>query len=99
MAGKRAAYSSAPAVMTSRAKKTAAMGVRNRPAKPAAMPVRSSCFPALGMGRRLPMECAKVPPIWTATPSRPALPPNRWVSQVLTMTRGMSRRGMSWVSP
>ena len=55
-AGRRAEYSNTPAVSTSRAKKVAAMGVRNRPAKPAAMPVRSSCFPALGMGRRLPME-------------------------------------------
>ena len=45
------------------------------------------------------MPWPTVAPIWTATPSRPALPPVRWVSQVPPKMRGISFRGMTSSSP
>ena len=94
-----ARYSSLPATRTSRAKTQAASGVRNRPAKPAAMPQTRKVLPASRRGGFLPTQCARVAPICTATPSRPALPPNRCVIHVPPMMRGTRRRGISGSVP
>ena len=80
--------------ITSMAKNTAANGVWNRPPKPAAIPVISMT----GLFSRIcslrPASWESVAPICTATPSRPALPPKRWVIQVPSITRGTRARGI-----
>ena len=42
-----------------------------------------------------PSTCDNTAPICTATPSRPALPPNKCVIQVPDMTRGINNNGIS----
>ena len=58
------------------------------PVRPNTMPraVSSSASSALHSGAAAS---------WTATPSLPALPPKRWVSQVAQMTKGTRRKGMA----
>lgn len=98
-AGRSARCSSLPAVSTSMAKAVAAKGVLNRPAKPAAMPVISMSLGASSVFKIRPARCEMAAPSCTATPSRPALPPNRCVSQVAHMTKGTSLSGISPRSP
>ena len=81
------------------AKVVAAKGVLNRPAKPADMPVISIILGASSNLSSRPTLCEMAAPSCTATPSRPALPPNRCVSQVAHMTKGISRSGISSLSP
>ena len=81
--------------MTSIAKNTAASGVWNNPPNPAAIPVTSMILPFSGRWHLRPSAWDRVAPICTATPSLPALPPNRCVIQVVTITSGMSASGIS----
>ena len=98
-AGKSACSSSLPATSTSSANSVAASGVRNSPAKPAAMPTRRKVLPGCLNGSLEPIQCESVAPICTATPSRPALPPNRCVIQVPPMMSGMRRSGITFSCP
>ena len=90
-----ALYSSVPATKTSNAKNTAAIGVWNNPAKPAAIPVIKNILPLFSISIFLPILCATVAPIWTATPSLPALPPNKCVIHVLNIVNGISLFGIT----
>ena len=94
-AGSSARCSSLPTVSTSMAKAVAANGVRNSPAKPADMPVISIRRGASSTCSSLPTRCDIAAPSCTATPSLPALPPKRCVSQVAHMTKGTRRSGIS----
>ena len=77
------------------AKKVAASGVLNKAEKNAAIPhctaMRRSCsFRCSTPPAHQPM----VPPICKAAPSRPALPPPKWVSTVLINMTGSSQNRM-----
>ena len=93
MAGSSASYSITPEWNSSSAKNTAATGVRNSPEKPAATAAISRCRLALAVRSRGVSRPAAAAEICTATPSRPTLPPNRWVTQVAPMASGISRLG------
>ena len=80
------------------AKAVAANGVRNSPEKPAEMPVISISRGASSTRSSRPTRWDIAAPSCTATPSRPALPPKRCVSQVAHMTKGTSRSGISSLS-
>ena len=82
-----------PTLSTSMAKIAAPIGVPKRAENPAAIPAmvrmresRSSSFSRLLSLR--PM----LPPIWRAAPSRPALPPVRWVRTVDRKISGSMRK-------
>lgn len=94
-AGSSARCSSFPAVSTSMAKAVAANGVPKRPDNPAAMPAMSIILCDSASLSQPPILCDMAAPSWTATPSLPALPPKRWVSQVAQMTKGTRRKGMA----
>ena len=76
-------YSTTPNANTSNANIVAAIGVPNNPANPAAIPVDIIIFFSFAELRSMyfdkyfPNVCENVAPICTATPSRPADPPNR----------------------
>ena len=99
MAGYKAVSCKFPTTKTSIANKTAASGVWNSPAKPAAIPVTKNTFEVLGVEKFLQNQWETVAPNCTATPSRPAEPPKRCVNQVVTITRGIKRLGMWFSTP
>ena len=82
-------------LMTTMANTVAVRGVPNKAEKNAAMPamvaVRRSRSSRL---KRFPAWRPMVPPICKAAPSRPALPPPRWVSTVLINMTGSSQNRM-----
>ena len=80
--------------MTSSAKNVAAIGVPNRPAKPAAMPLARMMWRSRLAGAMRANCIDSVAPICTATPSRPALPPKRCVIQVEKIVSGTMRSGI-----
>ena len=94
-----ATWYTTPMLMTTMANTVAVRGVPNRAEKKAAMPamvaVRRSRSSRLN---RLPAWRPMVPPIWRAAPSRPALPPHRWVRIVPRKMAGSSQmdRGLPW---
>ena len=92
-AGTRASYSMRPSTTNSRPKTAPAMGVPNTepnpPATPAARSWRRTPLPTRS---RCETQSVRLAPICTAVPSRPALPPNRWVSTVPTSTIGAMRK-------
>ncbi len=77
-------------------------GGANTAPKPAAMPAMSRRRTSPNSRRKaLPKPEAKLPPSWTAVPSRPAEPPNRCVATVETRISGAMRKGTpapgSWI--
>ena len=80
--------------MTSRANTVAVRGVPNRAENTPLMPHRVARGRSFSPRcRSLPAWKPRPPPICRAAPSRPALPPHRWVMTVDTKITGTRRMG------
>ena len=83
-----------PTQMTSMLNTAAVSGVPNKAANTALMPASTITRWLLRSSRIFsPSQPPMLPPICSAAPSRPALPPSRWVMKVAMMMSGVSRRG------
>ena len=81
--GTSAAYRMAPTHTTSMAKTGAAMGVRKIAENAADMPQSiSTCLSRSARRNTRPSTLPTLPPSCNAAPSRPALPPQKWVTTV-----------------
>ena len=96
-AGNRAEYCNMPTLTTSRLNTVAASGVPKSAVNSALMPHRTMRFMFRSSRRsRRPMAAESAPPICSAAPSRPALPPVRCVSAVpAKISAARRRRGFS----
>ena len=80
--------------MTSSAKTVAVRGVPKSAAKTALMPESVAMRMSLSSRRQSrPTALPRLPPICRAAPSRPALPPKRWVMTVARKIVGTSASG------
>ena len=83
-----------PMLTTSMLNTAAVRGVPNRAEKRPLMPHMTMMFIFRSLSRHhLPRVAARLPPIWSAAPSRPAEPPVRWVSTEPRKISGARRSG------
>ena len=92
--GTSAEYCMMPTLATSREKTAAARGVPNSAEKPALIPHMIIMVLSLSFNRSTSPSFPEIlPPSCSAAPSRPALPPQRWVITVERKIIGAIRNG------
>ena len=93
--GKIASVRTFPIANTSNPNNVPAKGVPNTELKPALIPlIIKISRSALSNRNKRAVLSANAPPIWTAVPSRPTDPPNKWVVMVPNSVSGISRNGI-----